>query len=210
MRKLFLALLVGTMATATSAVTVERIGAVIDGQVITVSEVSQFVEIRFFPRRAESEDEHRREVLEALIAQSLRLRDVERFGAADIPLDSIESRLREIQGRFASPAEFEAAVARAELTLDEVNALIKRQLQVEEYIRERFNPLVFVPNEDIETYYRTTWRTQRRERGLSVPPLDQVRDEIRQLLQSTRLTEEIERWTSRLRLRANVDIFAWR
>ena len=61
MRKLFLALLVGTMATATSAVTVERIGAVIDGQVITVSEVSQFVEIRFFPRTAESEDEHRRE-----------------------------------------------------------------------------------------------------------------------------------------------------
>jgi hypothetical protein len=210
MRKLFLTLLASTVATAASAVTVERIGAVIDGQVITVSEVSQFVELRFFPRTADSDDDHRREVLEALIAQALRLRDVERFGASDIPLDSIESRLREIQGRFASPAEFEAAVGRAELTLDEVNALIKRQLQVEEYIRERFNPMVFVPNEDIETYYRTTWTTQRRQRGLSVPPLDQVRGEIRQLLQSTRLTEEIERWTSRLRLRANVDIFAWR
>jgi hypothetical protein len=210
MRKLFLTLALTAMALPGSAVTVERIGAVIDGEVITVSEVSQFVEIRFFPRTAPDEDEHRRDVLEALIAQSLRLRDVERFGAADIPLDSIESRLREIQGRFASPAEFEAAVARAELTLDEVNALIKRQLQVEEYIRERFNPLVFVPNEDIETYYRSTWSAQRRERGLPVPPLNQVRDEIRQLLQSTRLSEEIARWTSRLRLRANVDIFAWR
>ena len=209
MRKLFLTLVLTMAAIPGSAVTVERIGAVIDGQVITVSEVSQFVEIRFFPRTSESEDEYRRDVLESLIAQALRLRDVERFGAADIPLDSIESRLREIQGRFASPAEFEAALGRAELTADELSALIKRQLQVEEYIRERFNPLVFVPNEDIENYYRTTWSAQRRQRGLSVPPLDQVRDEIRQLLRSTRLTEEIDRWTSRLRLRANVDIFAW-
>src|SRR5687768_4971594 len=120
MRKLFLTLLATMAATAASAVTVERIGAVIDGQVITVSEVSQFVEIRFFPRTSESEDDHRRDVLEALIAQALRLRDVERFGASDIPNDTIEARVQEIQRRFSSGSEFAAAVARAELTLDEV------------------------------------------------------------------------------------------
>ena len=193
-----------------SAVTVDRIAAVIDRQVLTVSEVTQMVEIRFFPRVSEREDDHRRDVLDSLIAQALRFRDVERFGAQDIPSDTIEARLKVIQGRFANETEFAAALARAELTLEEVRALVKRQLQVEAYIQERFAPLVFVSAEDIEAYYRGAWSTQRRERGLSVPPLDQVRDEIRLALRGTRVDDEIEKWTAQLRERANVDVYAWR
>src|SRR5205085_12380539 len=136
--------------------------------------------------------------------------DDERFGAQDMPKDSIEARLREIAAGFPSPAEFDAAIARAELTQDEVRALIKRQLQVEAYIQERFAPMIFVSTEEIETYYNGTWSAQRRARGLSVPPLNEVREEIRTLLKSSRLTEEIDRWTTELRARANVDIYAWR
>jgi len=192
------------------AVTVDRIAAVVDRQVLTVSEISQLVEIRFFARTAESEDDHRRAVLDALIAQALRFRDVERFGAQDIPKDTIEARLLEIRGRFASETDFLAAIARAELSLDEVRALVKRQLQVEAYIQERFAPLVFISAEDIEQYYRGPWTRQRRERGLPLPPLDQVRDEIRVAARSARLDEEIGKWTAQLRARANVDVYAWK
>lgn len=210
MRKLFRGVLLILLAQAASAVTVDRIAAVIDKQVLTVSEVSQMVELRFFPRTAKDDDDYRREVLEALIAQALRFRDVERFGGQDVPKDSIEARLQEIQKRFASPAEFDAALQRAELSLDEVRALVKRQLQVEAYIQERFAPTVFIQNEDIEAYYRGDWSRQRRERGLSIPPLNDVREEIRTLLRSTRLQAEIETWTRQLRQTANVDVYAWR
>lgn len=209
-RKLFLLLAVAAIAAPLGAVTVDRIAAVIDQQVITVSEISQLAEIRFIPRTGASDDDHRREILEALIAQALRLRDVERFGAQDISRDAIEARLREIESRFASPSEFEAATARAELTLDEVRALIRRQLQVEQYIQEHFAPLTVVQAAEIEEYYRGPWSLQRRERGLAVPPLEQVRDEVRSLLRSTRLADEVGRWTARLRQRANVDVYAWR
>ncbi len=199
-----------TLALPAVAVTVDRIAAVVDRQVLTVSEITQMVEIRFFPRTGESEDEHRREVLDGLIAQALRFRDVERFGAQDIPKDTIEARLLEMQRRFPSEAEFLAATARAELTLDEVRVLVKRQLQVEAYIQERFAPLVFISPEDIEEYYRGPWTRQRRERGLPVPPLDSVREEIRTAARATRLEEEIGKWTAQLRARANVDVYAWR
>ncbi len=209
MRKLFL--LICAVALPVSAVTVDRVAAVIDRQVITVSEVSQMVETRFFPRAARlSDDDYRRAVLENLIAQALRYRDVERFGAQDISKDSIEARLKEIQARFASEAEFPAALARAELTPDEFRALIKRQLQVEAYVQERFAPLVFIPNEEIDAYYNGPWSMQRRERGLPIPPLNEVREEIRTLLRTDRLQKEIEQWTAQLRLRANVDVYAWR
>jgi hypothetical protein len=207
MRRFLAALLIALPA---AAVTVDRIAAVIDGQVLTVSEIAQMVELRFFPRLGDSDDEYRREVLDALIAQALRYRDVERFGAQDIPADTIEARVVEIQRRFPSETEFAAALARTELTTDELRALVKRQLQVEAYIQERFAPLVFVTNEEIDEYYRGAWREQRRERGLAVPPLSEVRDEVRSALRLSRLQVEIDKWTSQLRARANVDVYAWR
>ena len=199
------------MAFPAGGATIDRIAAIVDRQVLTVSEISQMVEIRFFQRTTSwSDDEYRKNILDGLIAQALRFRDVERFGAEDVSKDSIESRLLQIQQRFASPAEFTAALQRAELTLDEVRALIKRQLQVETYIQERFAPMIFVSTDEIDTYYRTTWSEQRRARGLPIPALAGVQDEIRTLLKSTRLQQEIERWTTQLRARANVDIYTWR
>lgn len=209
MRRLAAAILLMAVVPA-SAVTVDRIAAVIDRQVLTVSEINQMIEIRFFPRTSADEDDHRRDVLDALIAQALRYRDVERFGAQDIPADSIEARLVEIRERFASDEEFAAALARAELTLDEVRALIKRQLQVEAYIQERFAPRVFVANDEIAEYYAGPWTQQRRERGLPVPPLDLVREEVRIAVRASRLESEVGRWTTQLRARANVDVYAWR
>ena len=198
MRKLFL---LGMMAIFPAIA--DRIAAVVDGQVITVSEITQMSELRFFPGA------DRRAVLDNLVAQALRYRDVERFGGQDISRDAIEARLHEIQSRFASPAEFEAARTRAELTLDEVRALIKRQMQVEAYVQERFSPLIFVSSDEIETYYRGPYTQQRRARGLAVPPLAEVREEIRTALKSTSLDKEIETWTAQLRGHANVDIYAW-
>lgn len=194
-----------------SAAIFDRIAAIVDRQVITLSEIDQMVAIRFFPRPASTTaDDHRREVLDALIAQALRFRDVERFGAQDIPRDSIEARVREIAARFEAPADLDTALVRAELTADELRTLVKRQLQVESYIQERFAPLIFVSNEEIETYYRGAWSAQRRSRGLAVPPLADVREEIRALLRASRLRDEIDKWTMQLRARANVDIHAWR
>jgi len=185
------------------AATVDRVAATIDQQVLTVSEINQLVEIRFFP----SND--RREILDTLIAQPLRFRDVERFGAQDIPNDTIETRLGDIQRRFASPAELTAALAQAEMTLDELRALVKRELQVEAYVQERFAPLIFVSNEDIESTYAGTWAQQRRQRGLTIPLLREVREEIRTLIRSRQLQMEVDKWTGQLRARANVDLYAW-
>jgi hypothetical protein len=206
-----LSILLFAMALPASAGTVDRVAAVIDRQVITVSEVNQMVELRFFARnKGESEDDFRHRILESLIAQALRFRDVERFGAEEIPKDSIEARVTEIAKRFPTPADLDAALARVELTPDELRALVKRQLQVEAYVQERFAPLVFVSNDEIDAYYRGTWSQQRRQRGLAIPPLAEVREEIRALLRASRLQDEIETWTTQLRERANVDIYAWR
>jgi len=191
-----------------SAVVVDRIAAIIDREVITVSELEQTIALRIIPSAPkEDEDTYRRRVLDTMIAQTLHFREVERFGAEDVSADSVESRVREASGRFSSEAEFESTVARLELTPEAVRTLIKRQLQVESYIEERFSPLIFVSIEEIELYYRNTWQPQRVARKLANIPLAEAREEIRSLLKAERLQREINGWTEQLRSRANVDFY---
>lgn len=193
------------------AATIDRIAALIDRQVLTVSEISQMEQVRFFPRAAgQNDDAYRKAILDDLIAQALRYRDVERFGAADVSKDAIEARLLQIRGRFASPADLDAALQKAQLSPDELRALIKRELQVENYIQERFAPMIAVTSDEIETYYKGPWTQERRQRGLAVPPLASVQEDIRNTLKASRLQQEVEKWTTELRSRANVDVYTWR
>jgi hypothetical protein len=199
------------LLTTVQGAIVDRIAAVVQSDVITVSEVDQMVAMRILPRRAgRSDDDYRHDVLDELVSQALRYKDVERFGSEDIPRDSIEARVGQIVKRFPTEAAFTAALSASQLTLDEFRTIVKRQLQVEAYIQERFSPMIFIPNEDIETFYKGTWSAQRRDRGLPIPALGDVREEIRTLLKSTQLQQEIDKWTTQLRARANVDIFAVR
>ena len=185
-----------------ASATIDRIAALVDRQVLTVSEITQMEQIRFFSRAAKQSDD--------LVAQALRYRDVERFGATDVSKDAIEARLVQIQKRFTSIDDFNAALQQAELTLDELRALIKRELQVENYIQERFAPMIVVSTDEIESYYKGAWTQQRRQRGLAVPPLADVQEDIRTTLKSSRLQQEVDKWTTELRSRANVDVYTWR
>lgn len=199
------------LAVGARAAVIDRIAAIVDREVITVSEVQQVVSLRVIPRQAtEDDDAYRTRVLEAMIAQNLRFHDVERFGAEDISADAIEARLAAVRKRFASETEFAAAVAKSELSLDEIRTLIKRRLQVEAYIEERFSPLIFVSLDEIERYYRETWAPSRKQRGLPVVALNDAQEEIRKLLRAERLTAEVGRWTQQLRERANVDVYTSR
>ncbi|MHB0971498.1 MAG: SurA N-terminal domain-containing protein [Thermoanaerobaculia bacterium] len=205
----FVALLAA--ATPAHAQTIDRIAAGVENQVITLTEVEQLATIRVLnPRAEESDTAYRRRILDALIAQMLRYRDVERFGAEDVTRDAIESRIARIAARHSSEAAFLETLARVELTLDELRALVKRQLQVEAYIDERYAPLVFVSLEEIENYYNQTWLPQRIDRGLPPVPLPEAREEIRALLKAERVRVETDEWTAQLRARANVDVYVFR
>src|SRR5438552_18326928 len=123
-----LALLLAARGSLLAGAVLDRIAALVDQQVITVSEVSQMLEIRFFPRTAgQNDDDYRHFILDSLIAQALRSRDAERFGAEDIPKASIEARLLDIQKRSAPPTEFTAPPQRAALTPDDVTAAVMPQ-----------------------------------------------------------------------------------
>ena len=184
---------------------VDRILAVVDEDPILASEVEQVVGLELVTALEEEEPlALRRRVLEMLVEQKLRFHEIDQFGFVEVPVDEVENQLAAIKKSHGGPRAF--AQLLGELGLDEqsLRQILARQIMVLIYVEERLGARVFVDLEDIRTYYDNELVPNLRASRAEVPPLNEVREQIRQVLKETRLNEEIVRWTEELRLEADV------
>ena len=155
----------------------------------------------------ETDEVFRRRVLERVIEQRLRFHAVESFGFELLPEEEVEAEVAKLQARFGGPEEFQARLKSVGLTDASLRQLLARQLKVLTYIEERLGPRIFVRREEVQTYYQDVLVPELTAAGSEVPPLDEVRESIRQVLREQRLNEEIEKWTRDLRAQADVQLF---
>lgn len=183
----------------------DRIVAVVDEDPILSSDIDRAITLGMAVREeGESENAFRRRVLDSLIVQTIRLHEVNRFGIEQAPVESIEEQVERIRARFASDEEFRARLAEVGLDLDGLRQLVARQLAVWAYFEESLGPRIFVDLEEIREYYEKTLVPEMEARGAPVPPIEDVREEIRQLLKERRLNDAIEARTEELRREADV------
>jgi hypothetical protein len=84
---------------------------------------------------------------------------------------------------------------------------VARQLLTLSYVGEQLGPRVFVSLDDINKYYKAVLTPEMQKRGQPVPPMDDVRDQIRAVLREQRLNEAIGKWTEELRRKANIQVY---
>jgi hypothetical protein len=184
---------------------VDRVVAVVDEDPIFLSDVERIIGLGLAePAAGETAGELRRRVLDQLVDQRLRFHEVERYDFGPLPLEQVEARLAEIRARFPEPPSFEARLAELGLSEAGLRYLLTRQLRVLVYIDERLRPRVFVDPEDVREYYEGVLKPRAAAAGVELPPLDDMRQEIRQILRDVRLNEQIEIWTEELRLEAEI------
>ena len=184
----------------------DRVVAVVDGDPLLDSDVDRAIVLGgAAPAAGESERARRRRVLDGLIEERLRFHEVERYGFEQVPVDMIAKQVQAIRARFPSEDAFRQRLAQLRMQLEGLEQLVAQQLQVMVYVDELLGARVFVGLEEIEAYYQRTLVPQLRAGGKPVPPLDEVREQIREVLRQQRLNEELQRWTTDLRRRADVE-----
>jgi hypothetical protein len=183
----------------------DRILAVVDEDPILASDVDRAIVLGLVERRpGEGERELRRRVLDSLIDQRVRLHEVSRFGIEQVPVEAIEEQVAAVRARFGSDRELEERLAAVGLDLAALRQLMARQLAVWVYFEEFLGPRIFVSLEDVRQYYDDTLVPEMGARGAGVPPIEEVREEIRELLKERRLNEAIEERTEELRREADI------
>jgi len=189
----------------------DRVLALVDEDPVLASDLERIVRLGLdAPRPGEADEAFRRRVLNSLIDQRLQFHEVDRFGFQQVPVEEIEKRVKAIRARFPDDASFQKALKEVGLDLKGLRQLMARQLLVLTYVDERLGPRVFVTPEEINRYYRQVLTPEMQKRGQPVPPVEDVRDDIRETLRQEKTTQEVTAWTKELRDKADVVVYSSR
>jgi hypothetical protein len=196
-------------AAAGQATLQDRVLAVVDEDPVLASDVERVIRLGLEqPRPGETDERFRRRVLDALIDQRLQFHEIDRFNFEQVPVDEIQKRVADIRSRFPDEAAFQKALKEVGLDPKTLRQLVARQLLVLTYVDERLGARVFVGPDELNRYYREVLTPEMQKRGQQPPPLEDVREDIRETLKQQKMTQEMAKWTQELRAKADVAIYS--
>ena len=183
----------------------DRILAVVDEDPVLRSDVERVITLGLVERReGETDESFRRRVLEGLVEQKLRLHEVNRYGFESVPLDLVDRQLAALEERWGGPEALDARLEEAGTSREALRQLLARQLEIMTYVEELLGARVFVGLEEIDRYYEVELVPALEARGEAPPPVESVREQIREVLRQRELNRQLEEWTESLRLEADV------
>lgn len=195
-----LCLSVACLSAPVAAEIIDRILAVVNGSIITLSDVHGA--IRFGLVTPGSGANPLQQALDRLIERRLVLAEVERYGPAEPTAEKLDAAVAAVRARFASPAAFEQALRDTGLSAETLRRHVRDGFRVDAYLEQRFAQAVQPSEEEILAYYRSHEAEFTRD-GV-VRPYPDVRGDARAALVRARRLETIREWIDGLRRRADI------
>jgi len=128
-------LLLSTVSTRADEI-IERVLAVVGGEVITLADVNAARAFGLVPPSSASDPIG--ETLNRLIDRALMLAEVDRYVPPEPSTEAIDRSIQRIRARFASQEAFDAALARVGLDDRYLRERTRQDLRIESYIEQRF------------------------------------------------------------------------
>jgi hypothetical protein len=123
---------------APRAETLDRVLAVVAGDLITLSDVQAAVAFGYVTPPAGTDPT--RAVLNALIDRDLELQEVDRYAPPEPTADDVDRAVARVRARFASGEAFDAALARAGIDVANLRETAREDLRIRAYLDQRFAP----------------------------------------------------------------------
>jgi hypothetical protein len=172
---------------------IDRIVAVVDAHVISLSDLRQEREIR--ARLGEKSVDDNIALARELIDNYLIERQSADFPGVDAAPEEITSELQNSVAR-----EGEASQA--------VRAAVGLRIRMRKYFDLRFRQFIRPNDDDVRKYYNDVFVPAARAKQLSpIPPLNEVADAVRNNVIQEQLSHEIDVWLEAIRGRSNIEIF---
>ena len=125
-----------SLARPASAETIDRVLAVVGGQIIMLSDVAAARELGL--QTAGNAADPLRAVLSKLIDRELVLAEVERYVPPEPSAEAIDRELAAVRARFAAQAAYDAALARAGIDEPHLRDMLRQDLRIRAYEDQRF------------------------------------------------------------------------
>src|SRR5258706_9514606 len=131
-----LALIGALLTSAARAETIDRVLAVVSGQLITLSDVTAARDLGL--QSADGAPDPIRAVLVKLIDRELVLAEVDRYAPPEPQTDAVDREVQRVRERFPSQAALDATLARSGIDQQQLRETLRNNLPIRTYLAQRF------------------------------------------------------------------------
>lgn len=201
------------LALYSQAEVIDRIVAIVNGNLIMLSDVDQearleaFIGGQSFSKNASSE---LNAVLQRMIDRELLHEQMRGVRSMELTSTPVDRRLRDLRNSLGSTTQsdegWQKALTDAGITEQQLREHYADQVQTLRFLEARLRPRLQVDNAAIEKYYRETFVPQLQKAGQSVVPLADVSRRIRDILIEQELDESLTKWLESLRDQSDIEM----
>ena len=193
MLALSLLVFLGIQSSLIGAEVVDRIVAVVEGHIITLSDLREEREIR--ARLGEKPIDDDKTLANELVDHYLIERQIVDFPGVDVTDDEIDVDLQTSIARQGRPSQ-------------SIRDAVRKRIRIEKFFVQKFRQFIRPTDEAIRKYYDDFFVPAARNRGLDpVPPLTEVVDAVRQNVVQESLDHEVDVWLKAIRRRSTIEVF---
>jgi hypothetical protein len=184
-----------------SAEIIDRIAVSVDKRVITESEVMRQIRITAFlnSEKPDFSPANRRAMADKLVEQLLIRRELEGSTYASLPATA-NNTYELVKQRFKTPDEYAKALAQYEVSDADIRKALEWQATLLSFVDIRFRPGVQIPASEIREYYDQ----QVAQSPGKLPPFDEAKADIEEILTSQRVDSALDRWLGQARTQSRI------
>lgn len=151
--------------------------------------------------------------LQLLINQRLFALEAERLPRAAPTKEEVDAEIKRVLAQFSSPADFVKrlqTVGFDSINDDNFERIMAQRVAIEKYLDFRFRSFVVITPEDEAKYYRDVFTPEfrRQNPGLLLPPLDEVREQIKNTLTEEKVAGDIQKFLDEAKRRSEIVILS--
>ena len=151
--------------------------------------------------------------LQILLRQRLIALEAERLPSAEPTAEEINAEINRILAGFTSSSDFVRrlnSVGFSSVSDENFQRMMRQRVAIEKYLDFRFRSFVVITPNDEEIYYRDRFVPdfRRRNPGIVVPELSNVRERINEILTEQKVESDIESFLDNARNRAEIVILS--
>jgi len=190
------------MGPAVRAEVIDRVLAVVDTQIITLSDVRAAVRFALVPQDVAVDPITA--VMQRLIDRRLMLAEVDRYAPPEPTSAAVDAAMTVIERRYKDALEMEIALNQSAMSREELRRYVRDTLRLETYFQQRFSTVVQPSEDEIRLYYREH-ATEFTVAG-KLQPLDAAREAARAAVIREQREVLLRQWVDGLRRRGAVQV----
>jgi hypothetical protein len=179
---------------------IDRILAVVNRELITLSDVSTAIRLGLVSPRPGADPT--RAALDALIDRQLELAEADRYSPPEPQASQVQARIETVRARFGTTAAFEQALTNSGITEEQLRLRLRDDLRIEAYLNQRFGIPRAPSEQELVDYYRT--HTADYTIAAGVRPFAEVRDQIRAKVSAAQRATLVTEWLEGLKRRTEI------